>query len=341
MKFIFLVIGLSSILFSANSWARPISSALANFGQIYASQLGETYSCESDLNQAYSICSEALKNAGNAPYILHHNQAKEKVVVLFHGLSDSPFFFRSIATSLHQQGMTVVVALLPGHGKKAADADMQDPNLAVRWQAHVSEVVEMAKGLGSKLYLGGFSTGGALAVNYTINNPEHVKGLLLFSGALALDSGVEKMAKIWGVQWLTKWLDGDYQTQGRNPYKYPKVSRFAALELIEVIFSIRQSLDQGKGLNLPIFAGHSEADGTTLISGIKDLMARNQGPNKLFAIDKALDVCHADVVINQAQLNAMQFNDAGMLEIGPCDVPKANPLHAQMLKALREFMEQH
>ena len=142
--------------------------------------------------------------------------------------------FRS-AQAIHKQGHNVLVALLPGHGKKDADQDMQDPELAARWRSNVQEMIALAPEFGEQLYLGGFSTGGALSAEYILEHPGEVKGLLLFSGALALDSSVETMASIWGIKWLAKTLDGDYQSMGPNPFKYPSVARYSAFQLTDVI----------------------------------------------------------------------------------------------------------
>lgn len=331
----------SAGIFSFASHSAPFSSEFKQFKDIYQQQLGSTQDCKTSELNTFKVCSSALKNDGNAPFILHHNKVTDKVVVLFHGLSDSPFFLRSIAAPLYQQGFNVVVALLPGHGQKEADMDMQDANLADRWRQHVNKVMTLSTGLAEQVYIGGFSTGGALAVEYSLQHPGSVKGIMLFSGALALSSTVESLANVWGVQWLTKLIDGEYQTIGRNPYKYPSVARFAALELLEVIFSVRQLLEQGNQLDVPLFSAHSEADATTLISGVKNLMAINKGPNTFFPLAEDLDVCHADVVINQQQLKDMQFDDSNMVDIMPCDVPKANPKHKEMLKSLQQFMAIH
>ena len=109
--------------------------------------------------------------------------------------------------------------------------------------------------------------------------------------------------------------------------------------MLLVIFSIRQLLAQNNGFDLPLFSAHSEADETTLITGVKNLMANNKGPNSLFFIPEEVNLCHADLVINTQQLSDMHFDDTGLLDIMPCDVPKANPQHAEMLKALSQFME--
>ncbi len=332
---------LATSTYSFVATSQSIESEFDKFDAIYQVQLGTTSGCQSPELNVFKVCSESLKNDGNAPYILHHNKATPKVVVLFHGLSDSPFFLRSIAQSIHQQGNNVVVALVPGHGKKQADEDMQDAGLADRWRGHVSEIMDFSSSLGEQVYVGGFSTGGALATEHILQNPQAVKGLMLFSGALALDSSVESLAKVWGIQWLAKILDGEYETKGPNPFKYPSVARFAAFELTEMIFSIRELIEQGAALDLPIFAAHSMADKTTPIAGVKNLMAVNKGPNTLFEISEDLDVCHADVVVNEKQISDMQYDASMLEEIMPCDVPKANPKHAEMLVSLRQFLTAH
>jgi pimeloyl-ACP methyl ester carboxylesterase len=338
MKLLLTLLILTASTYSFVASSESIEPKFDKFDAIYQAQLGTTRGCQTPDVNVFRVCSDSLKNDGNAPYILHHNKVTEKVVVLFHGLSDSPFYFRSIAQSIYQQGNNVIVALMPGHGKKQADEDMQDSGLADRWRAHVSEVIDYAASLGKQRYLGGFSTGGALTTEYILQNPGSVKGLMLFSGALALDTSVESIANVWGIQWFAKMLDGEYETQGRNPYKYPSVARFSAFELTEVIFSVRGLIEQGATLNLPIFVAHSMADITTLIIGVKNLMAVNKGSNTLFEISLDEDVCHADVVINEEQLSEMQYDASMLEEILPCDVPKANPTHAEMLDSLNQFL---
>lgn len=321
--------------------AQQLAPVFDKFADIYQQELGSIKGCEWPENSTFRVCSETLKNEGNAPYILHHGQVTDKVVVLFHGLSDSPFFFKSIAEAIYQQGHNVVVALLPGHGKKEADADMQDPRLAGRWTRHVAEIMRFSQSLGLQKYIGGFSTGGTLATQYILMNPKQAKGLMLFSGALALDSSVESMADIWGIKWLAKVLDGNYAAMGPNPYKYPGVAKFSAFQLTDIIFDVRERLAKQQGINVPIFAAHSLADVTALYTGIEDLTTQNKGENSLFKISADIRVCHADVVISQQQLLDMQYDSSGVSEAAPCGIPLANPQHSQMLAATLKFLEGH
>jgi pimeloyl-ACP methyl ester carboxylesterase len=321
--------------------AQNLDASLQKFNQIYRTELGQTQPCERISDSLFRVCSTVLKNEGNAPYILHHGKSTEKVVVLFHGLSDSPFFFKSIASAIFEQGNNVVVALLPGHGKKDADADMQDPALAIRWQDHVRQVMASVNGLGKDKYIGGFSTGGALATQYVLSHPDQAKGLLLYSGALALDSGVETLAGIWGIKWLTKTMDGEYLTSGPNPYKYPGVASYSAVQLADVIFDVRERLKQSDGFNLPVFVAHSKADVTTLFSGVESLMAANKGDNTLFAIAADLAVCHADLVVSKQQLQEMHYDKSHVSDNEACSVPSANPKHPEMLVATLKFLQNH
>lgn len=324
---------------SAN--ARTHLEWLGQFESLYRAELGAATACKNNTEFEYKVCSPALKNEGNAPYILHHGEPTAKAVVLFHGLSDSPFFFRSIAQTIHQHGHTVIVALLPGHGKLKADLDMEDADLAKRWEQHVEQVMSASASLTNNLYIGGFSTGGALATQYVLANPNQAKGMMLFSGALALDESVESMANIWGIKLLAKLLDGEYQTTGPNPYKYPSVAGHSAFMLTDVIFEIRDEIEQGNKPSLPIFVAHSMADTTTPWRGIQALLMDNSGPEVVFKVEESEDVCHADLVINQPQLVAMQYDKSKVEDPEKCSIPKANPKHADMLASMMTFLQQH
>lgn len=316
------------------------SAWLSTFSGFYETELGSVQACEAEKSNTFRVCSSALKNDGNAPFVLHHGAPTDTTVVLFHGLSDSPFFFSHIAPTLHEMGHTVIVALLPGHGKLDADDDMDDNKLAQRWAEHVDQVMAFAHANSKDVYVGGFSTGGALATQHILKSSQPIKGLMLFSGALALDESVENMAGYWGIKSLAKLLDWQYETQGPNPYKYPSVARHSAFMLIDVIFDVREKLQQNNGINIPIFSAHSEADVTTPIRGVKDLMEVNKGLNVPFFIDKQFGVCHADLVVSESQIVEMAYDATQVEGTEPCQIPEANPLHDEMLAALVDFLNQ-
>ncbi|MDC8832614.1 alpha/beta hydrolase [Alteromonas gilva] len=309
-----------------------------SFKALYSAELGTTRKCLDSAPNRYAVCSEALRGEGNAPFILFHGE-NSPIVVLTHGLSDSPFYVSAIASELYDSGYTVIAPLLPGHGLKNASDDMQDEQLAERWQAHLSDVIGLARDYTGQVTLGGFSTGGALSVDYYLKHPDHVNGLLLFSGALALNSNVEALSRIWGVKTLAKWLDGDYQTAGPNPQKYPNVASFAGLELMDVIRAIRERLEAGTTIKVPLFIAHSQVDQTTPIEGVIDLLSYVDADNTFYVIDAEHRLCHADLVVNRLLLEKMNFNKNRADLSETCAVPQVNPQFFPMARALRGFVE--
>ena len=147
-------------------------------------------------------------------------------------------------------------------------------------QGHVDEVIKLADSMGDTLLVGGFSVGGALAVEHYLdsagNEVNNIDGLMLFSGALALSDNAESMSRIWGIKLLARIIDGTYQTHGPNPYKYPN-GRFG-LELMDLITSFGTKSRKDSKLKcryLPLIL----ADVTTPILGIEQLMDASKGPN--------------------------------------------------------------
>ena len=122
-------------------------------------------------------------------------------VLLLHGMSDSPYSLRSIGQSLHAQNAYVIGMRVPGHGQAPSgllDAQWEDMAAAVR----LAMVELQEKSIGHPLYIVGYSNGGALAVQYTLDsltdeNLKAVDGLVLLSPEI----GVSKLAA------LAKWQE--------------------------------------------------------------------------------------------------------------------------------------
>ncbi|HEY0489017.1 alpha/beta hydrolase [Marilutibacter chinensis] len=102
----------------------------------------------------------------------------QKGILLVHGLGDSPWSFHDVAHALAAQGFLVRTVLLPGHGTRPDDL------LAVtaeQWQRTVQEqALALENDVDGPVYLGGFSTGANLVLEYAYGHPE-IAGLVLFS----------------------------------------------------------------------------------------------------------------------------------------------------------------
>jgi alpha-beta hydrolase superfamily lysophospholipase len=88
-------------------------------------------------------------------------------VLLLHGMSDSPYSLRALAETLRQRGYWVIGLRLPGHGTAPSGLKyitMYDMTAAVRLA-----MARLASKLGKKpIHVVGFSTGGALALDYAL-----------------------------------------------------------------------------------------------------------------------------------------------------------------------------
>jgi len=103
-------------------------------------------------------------------------------VLLCHGLSGSPGSMRPWGEFLALHGYTVRVPRLPGHGTSVAECNI------TRWEDWYAEVergmLQLARHC-ERVFVGGLSMGGALAIHLAQNHPDVVDGLMLVNPALA------------------------------------------------------------------------------------------------------------------------------------------------------------
>jgi poly(3-hydroxybutyrate) depolymerase len=134
----------------------------------------------------------------NRSFELTHDSPRGAVLLL-HGLSDSPYSMRALARLFHARGYHVLALRLPGHGTAPS-------GLAhVHWDDFAAATRLAARDLRARLpaplpfYIAGYSTGAALAVEYSLAILEGEKlptadGLILVSPAIGVP-GVAALAK--------------------------------------------------------------------------------------------------------------------------------------------------
>ena len=91
------------------------------------------------------------------------------IVLLLHGLSDSPYSMRATAESLNRSGAHVVALRVPGHGTAPSGL------VTTRWQDMAAAVEMVMRDLerrfpGQPVQIVGYSHGAALAVHYTLES---------------------------------------------------------------------------------------------------------------------------------------------------------------------------
>src|SRR5476649_67099 len=111
----------------------------------------------------------AAELAWNAPREWRPTGVPKGGILLVHGLGDSPWSFHDVGAKLAEQGFLVRTVLLPGHGTQPAD--MLDVTLE-QWQQVVREQAAILSREVPKVYLGGFSTGANLVLDYAYGHDE-------------------------------------------------------------------------------------------------------------------------------------------------------------------------
>jgi len=139
----------------------------------------------------------------NRSYILEPKGTPVGVVVLLHGLTDSPYSQRHIAQIYRDHGFVAIVIRLPAHGTVPAaltDVAWQD------WQAATRLAVREARRRvppPAPLHLVGFSNGGALALKYALDaiaDPQEARPdrIVLISPMI----GITRLARFAGIAGL-------------------------------------------------------------------------------------------------------------------------------------------
>jgi len=148
----------------------------------------------------------------------------DRGILLVHGLGDSPWSFHDIGQALAAQGFLVRTVLLPGHGTHPDD--LQDVTLE-QWRQVVHEQAAALQRDVGEVYIGGFSTGANLALDYAYSSPE-ISGLVLFSPGFRSNSSWDWLTPM--VAKFRPWLfepDGQRPTQNSVRYLNTPTNGFA------------------------------------------------------------------------------------------------------------------
>lgn len=215
------------------------------------------------------------------------------VVLLVHGLSDSPYSLHAVGDLFLQRGYRVLAVRLPGHGTVPAaltQTHWEDWAAAVRLAArHVRS--QAADG---PFLICGYSAGGALAANYALDAAEgelpKPDGLVLFSPA----AGVSPLARVIGlhrlvswVPWLGggAWLEVDAEL---DPFKYGSFPRQSLHEMSQLTRRVATRLEQWAGRREalpPALIFLSVVDASVTVRSGAEVLQAGLGGGELVLVD--------------------------------------------------------
>jgi len=202
-------------------------------------------------------------------------------VLLLHGMSDSPYSLRSIGQRLHQTGAHVIGLRLPGHGTAPSGL------VTVQWE-DMAAAVKLAlqhmrqRNESQPIFIVGYSTGAALAVQYALESLENsklpqVKGLILISpsigvtGLAALAVWQARIGHLLGLEKLA-WnsIGPEY-----DPFKYNSFVVNAGDQVYRLTLAIQKQLQSLGPAGMlqklpPVLAFQSVVDATVSTQAVVD-----------------------------------------------------------------------
>ncbi|MDH5302433.1 MAG: alpha/beta hydrolase [Gammaproteobacteria bacterium] len=208
----------------------------------------------------------------------------EKVgLLMIHGLTDTPFMMRDLAQSIINNNRCVLARsiVLPGHATVPGDL------LEVRYEDWINATRYGVKSLDdtgiTQLFIAGFSTGGALALNHAMHTPSHqnpkIKGLLLFSPAIHINS---RLGFITNWHYLVSWADPKRAwldiLDDKDFAKYESFPKNAA-DQIHLLTTQNLNPTNSRQVGVPIFVVVSKDDDTVLTNATLDFF-EHQTNNK-------------------------------------------------------------
>jgi len=235
----------------------------------------------------------------NRSFELHSDWPRGGVLFI-HGASDSPYSTRSIAQIFNESGMYVLSVRLPGNGTIPSglrDAKLDDWLAITRMGVdHVRQVI----GTELPVYIAGYSVGGALAVDYTIDSLDDESlvtpaRLFLYTPAIGVsaaarfsswDLALSRIPVFEKFTWLT--VEAEF-----DPYKFNSFSKNAGHITYLLTERLRKKFLalQDKSVLPPVIAFQSLADSTIKVGALVDQFYKNLPDNGselvLFDINRA------------------------------------------------------
>jgi alpha-beta hydrolase superfamily lysophospholipase len=117
--------------------------------------------------------------------LLTHGARTERAVVFFHGYTNCPEQFRKLGEIFYDLGYNVLIPRLPRHGIADRKVENLSPLKAEELRDCADLSVDIACGLGQKVYVAGLSAGGTLTA-WIAQNRTEVTRVLLIAPALGL-----------------------------------------------------------------------------------------------------------------------------------------------------------
>lgn len=244
--------------------------------------------------------------------------------LLLHGMSDSPYSLRALGAALNQRNYWVIGLRLPGHGTAPSGL------LSITWQDMAAAVrlcmTHLAAKVGQKpIHILGYSTGGPLALNFTLDALEGAvsplpASLVLISPAIGLHpaarlaglmNGLSLVPGLARLAWLS--LEPEF-----DPFKYNSFATNAGTQVSRLTRDMaRRVADRARPGPItnfpPTLVFKSAVDATVSLDAVVDNFLKHLGADghELVLFDINRFAAKATLLIDDpAPLNDRLMSDA-------------------------------
>ena len=134
------------------------------FGDLYSHPMPVAdYTAAAAHIAALQAHEDSIVAPGGGSILLTHGHRTARVVVLYHGLTDSPLQYYPLAQQLFAQGDNVFVPRLPHHAERRGGVSVLSKLTAQELRDLGDQSVDVAQGLGDTVIVSGLSAGGTIA----------------------------------------------------------------------------------------------------------------------------------------------------------------------------------
>ncbi|MGO4220967.1 alpha/beta hydrolase [Lysobacter sp. TAF61] len=291
---------------ATGTWQDYVAAEQRMFGQLRRkldSEMKPGDRTPLDRYYARSLTSpEAFGHDWNRSYVLEPAGTARGVVVLVHGLTDSPYSMLSMAELYRRHGFIAIAPRMPGHGTVPAGLTREGRK---EWHATVEmTMAEARRRAGGRLpiHLVGYSNGAALALHYVMTRiergePGGVARIVLMSPMIEVNrfarfAGIAGWPALFPRYAKSAWLD---LLPEFNAFKYNSFPVRAARESYLVTDELKVAMDEvaaQKHMDQvpPILAFQSVVDDTVgaqaVMTRLFDRLASNGSELVLFDVNR-------------------------------------------------------
>lgn len=208
--------------------------------------------------------------------LLLHAERRERAIVLFHGLSASPTQFVRFAHDLHARGHNIIVPRLPHHGRLDRISGVQARLTSDELCEVAHECLMIARDVGDRVTVAGFSLGGVLALWAAQHEPlQRAVAIAPFLGISWIPNRLMKSISEQLLRWPNRffWWNPFLRARLLPAHGYP---RFATHALAQSYLLARRVIDDA-GMIAP------QAAEVVLVTNSKEAAVNNRAVRHLAA----------------------------------------------------------